>query len=60
MDNSTIIQLTTLWFVILIFIQTGSGGSGALLNAIGILSILLAYIIPVTILGLLAIRLLEE
>ncbi|AXG10554.1 hypothetical protein DU484_12255 [Haloplanus rubicundus] len=60
MNNSTIIQLTTLWFVILIFIQTGSGGSGALLNAIGILSILLAYIIPVTILGLLAIRLLEE
>jgi hypothetical protein len=60
MDNSTIIQLTTLWFVILIFIQTGSGVSGALLNAIGILSILLAYIIPVTILGLLAIRLLEE
>ena len=60
MDNSTIIQLTTLWFVILIFIQTGSGGSGALLNAIGILAILLAYIIPVTILGLLAIRLLEE
>jgi hypothetical protein len=60
MDNSTIIQLTTLWFVILIFIQTGSSGSGALLNAIGILSILLAYIIPVTILGLLAIRLLEE
>ena len=60
MDNSTIIQLTTLWFVILIFIQTGSGGSGALINAIGILSILLAYIIPVTILGLLAIRLLEK
>ena len=60
MDNSTIIQLTTLWFVILIVIQTGSGGSGALINAIGILSILLAYIIPVTILGLLAIRLLEE
>ena len=59
MDNSTIIQLTTLWFVILRFIQTESGGSGALLNAICILSILLAYIIPVTILSLLAIRLLE-
>jgi hypothetical protein len=60
MDDSAIIQLTTLWFVILVFIQTGSGGSGPLLTAIGILAILLSYIIPVTILGLLAIRLLGE
>lgn len=60
MDDSTLIQLTTLWFVILVFIQTGSGGSGPLLTAIGILAIFLAYIIPVIIFGLLAIRLLGE
>jgi len=60
MDNSTIIQLTTLWFVILVFIQTGSGGSGPLLTAIGVLAIFLAYIIPVTILVLLGIRLFGE
>jgi len=60
MDDSTLIQLATLWFVILVFIQTGSGGSGPLLTAIGILAIFLAYIIPVIIFGLLAIRLLGE
>lgn len=60
MDDSTIIQLTTLWFVILVFIQTGSGGSGPLLTAIGVLAIFLAYIIPVTILVFLGVRLLGE
>ncbi|MFB6197600.1 MAG: hypothetical protein ABEI52_04935 [Halobacteriaceae archaeon] len=60
MDDSTIIQLTTLWFVILVFIQTGSGGSGPLLTAIGVLAIFLAYILPVTILVFLGVRLLGE
>jgi lipopolysaccharide export LptBFGC system permease protein LptF len=60
MDDSNIIQLTILWFVILVFIQTRSGGSGPLLTAIGVLAIFLAYIIPVAILGLLGIRLLGE
>ena len=60
MDDANVIQLTTLWFVILIFIQTGSGGAGPLVTAIGILAILLAYIIPLTIIGLLVLRLLGE
>lgn len=60
MDDPTIIQLTTLWFVILVFIQTGSGGSGPLLTAIGVLAIFLAYILPVTILVFLGVRLLGE
>ena len=60
MNDSILIQLTTLWFVILIFIQTGSGGAGSLITAVGILAILLAYIIPVSILGLLVRRLFGE
>ncbi len=60
MDDSTIIQLTTLWFVILVFIQTGSGGSGPLLTTIGVLAIFLAYLLPVTILVFLGVRLLGE
>lgn len=60
MDDPTIIQLTTLWFVILVFIQTGSGGSGPILTAIGVLAIFLAYILPVTILVFLGVRLLGE
>jgi len=46
MDDTPVIQLVTLWFVVLIFIQTGSGGGGALNMAIGIIAILLMYIIP--------------
>jgi hypothetical protein len=60
MDDTNLIQLTTLWFVILIFIQTGSDSASGLVQAIGILAIFLAYIIPVTILGLLVVRLIPE
>lgn len=59
MDDTAIIQLTTLWFVILIFIQTGSGGSGPLITGIGVFAILLAYIIPIMIVALLIVRFLE-
>lgn len=56
MSDSRLIQLTTLWFVVLIFIQTGSGDANGLITAIGILAIFLAYIIPLVILGLLILR----
>jgi len=48
MDDTRIIQLATLWFVVLIYIQTGSGGGGAVNMAIRFIAILLAYILPIT------------
>lgn len=53
MNNSIIVQLMTLWFVILIFIRTGSGAANGLIPGIGALAMLLAYVIPLAILLLL-------
>lgn len=51
MDRTELVQLLTLWFVVLIFIQTASGTSDSqVLDAIGIVAILLMYILPVWIL----------
>ena len=60
MDDSQVIQLLTLWFVVLIYIQTGSGGSGPVITAIGVFAILLAYVIPLTILALLIVQTIKE
>lgn len=46
------IQLLTFWFVVLVFIQTGSGGGGAANVAIGTIAILRLYGIPVTLAAL--------
>lgn len=48
MDSDPIVQLTILWFVVLIYLQTGSGDSGTFGAAIAIFSILLLFAIPVT------------
>lgn len=53
MNDSIIIHLTTLWFVVLIFIQTGSEATNGLITAIGPLAILLALVVPFVILLLL-------
>jgi hypothetical protein len=48
MDRTELVQLLTLWFVVLIFIQTASGTSDSqVLDAIGIVAILLMYLLPV-------------
>lgn len=49
-EDLPIIQLLTLWFVVLIFLQTGSGGGGPLVTAIGIVAVLLLYAIPAIVL----------
>lgn len=46
MDDTIFIHLTTLWFVILIFIQTGPDTTNGLMMAIGLLATLLAFVIP--------------
>lgn len=46
MNDSIFIHLTTLWFVILIFIQTGSDATNGLMMAIRPLAVLLAFVIP--------------
>ena len=46
MNDSIFIHLATLWFVILIFIQTGSDTTNGLMMAIELLAILLAFVIP--------------
>lgn len=53
MIGSRSIQLTTLWFVVLIFIQTGTDTANSLISVIGILALFLAYILPLIIVGLL-------
>lgn len=51
MDRSELIQTLTLWFVVLIFLQTASGASNShVLDAIGIFGILLMYFLPLWIL----------
>ena len=59
MIDTNIVRLTTLWFVVLIFIQTESGGS-AVLSAIVFLAILLKYLLPLAIAFLLIIQLFGE
>lgn len=51
MDRSELVQTLTLWFVVMIFLQTASGTSDSqLLDAMGIIAILLMYFLPVWIL----------
>ena len=51
MDRSELVQTLTLWFVVLIFIQTASGTSDSqVVDAIGIVAILLMYLLPLWIL----------
>ncbi|QGN07767.1 hypothetical protein Hrd1104_10970 [Halorhabdus sp. CBA1104] len=61
MSEPNFVQLTTLWFVILVFIQTNPGNAdGALITAVGILAILLMYFLPVLILSALLARFIES
>ncbi len=51
MDRSELIQTLTLWFAVLIFIQTAPGTSDSqVLDVIGIVAILLMYLLPLWIL----------
>ena len=48
MDRTELVQTLTLWFVVLIFLQTSPGTSDSqVLDAIGIVAILLMYFLPV-------------
>jgi len=60
MDDSSLVRLLTLWFVVLTFIQTGSGGGNAVISAIGIFALLLAYALPAVILARLVERFVGE
>lgn len=61
MNDTWVIQLTTLWFVVLIFLQTGSGSAdGPTIAAITVLAVVLSYVLPVAILGLLGLRVLGD
>ncbi|OLZ39283.1 hypothetical protein A6E15_17960 [Natrinema saccharevitans] len=46
MDVMDFFQTLTLWFVILIFLQTGSGNSGPLFTAISLFAIILVFALP--------------
>lgn len=60
MDDTRIIQIVTLWFVVLIYIQTGSGGGGAVNMAIGFIAILLMYILPLTLVIFVILQLIDR
>lgn len=60
MSDSEVIQLTTLWFVVMIFIQTGGNADNPLLDVVGIFALLLVYVIPVVVVGRLAIGALRD
>jgi low temperature requirement protein LtrA len=48
MNKTELVQIITLWFVVMIFIQTTSGTSdNQVLDAIGIVALLLTYLLPV-------------
>jgi len=46
MNKSEIVQLATLWFVVLIFLQTSSANDGPVMMGIGIFSLALLWVIP--------------
>ncbi|MFB6165239.1 MAG: hypothetical protein ABEJ31_08785 [Haloarculaceae archaeon] len=60
MDDSETVELLTLWFVVLIFVQTTSGGANPVVTAIGMFAIFLVYAIPVAIAASLVSRLLDD
>ena len=60
MDDTRIIQLATLWFVVLIYIQTGFGGGGAVSMAIGVIANVLMYIIPLTLVIFVILQLIDR
>ncbi|RZV05272.1 hypothetical protein SAMN05192552_10934 [Natrinema hispanicum] len=60
MEDTPVIQLVTLWFVVLIYIQTGSGGSGAVNMILGAVAILLVYILPLTLIIFTVLRLVDN
>ncbi|QLH79208.1 hypothetical protein HZS55_18775 [Halosimplex rubrum] len=50
MDRSELVQMLTLWFVVMTFLQTASGtADNPVLDAIGIVAILLMYLLPLLI-----------
>ncbi len=49
MNTDSIIQLVTLWFVVIIFIQTSTEGGGVFNVVIETIAILLVWIIPLII-----------
>jgi len=46
MDESMGIQLLTLWFVLLIFLQTLPGGSNFFMSVLGLVATLLVFALP--------------
>jgi len=61
MERSERLQVATLWFAVLIFLQTASGGSGnPILTGIGIVAILLSYLLPLYLVADLAAALLGD
>jgi hypothetical protein len=50
MDGRDILQLVTLWFVVLTFVRTGSGGDGPVMAAVGLVAVLFTLVLPITIL----------
>ena len=46
MDESLGIQLVTLWFVLLIFLQTLSGDSNVSMSSVALVATVLAFVLP--------------
>ena len=46
MNRSEFFQAMTLWFVAIIFLQTGSGNGGPLLIAVSLVAVGLMYLVP--------------
>jgi len=60
MDDTPVIQLVTLWFVILVYIQTSSGGGGVVNMILGTVAILLVYILPLILIVFTVLRLIDN
>ena len=47
MDKAEFLHMLTLWFAVLVFLQTGSGTSGGpVLTIIAIIALILTYLLP--------------
>jgi hypothetical protein len=46
LSRSDVVQLLTLWFAVLIFLQTGTDGSNVALTVVSLFAIALMWLVP--------------
>jgi hypothetical protein len=59
MDRTDALQAATLWFVVMIYLQTGSGSEGPLTLVVDLAALALVFLVPLVLLGAAVVELAE-